>query len=330
VADLKCSPAAIVLSELYDLLLGTLAGDADERLGQLALSVESLRAMVEGYQLAWEFQERPTVDAAGTLVSSPVTNPVHARLAQYILSGVRTNCDTVSLQSDLVARVRSAFESVPGYSGHLPDCAQPVVIAWGLGMRYGSLDFTYPAVPAIVHSNANIDHAYMGLVEHLTLTAQAYGNGIDDWPELVRNAVLWRTVAIFDGLGKLEAALAGNSTSGSRGGPADAATRLVGLAGSYLSSGQQSRYGRAWERMVAIRDGLSHVMQGDRRYAFDFTAAAAETATWSDLGQLALEGLTALMLFITADDASSADPRSIRSAIDTVETDLAWVRSAYR
>jgi len=204
-----------------------------------------------------------------------------------------------------------------------------VVIAWGLGIRCGRLDLTYPTVPALGHSDTNIHQAYMGLVEHLTLSEQAFGNEVDDWPELVRNAVLLRTVSVFDGLGKLEERPAGAPTSGSRGGPAEAAARLVGLAGSYLSSGQQGRYGRAWERMVSVRDGLSHVMQGDRRNAYDFTTALGETATWGDLGQLAVEGLTALMLFLAADDASSADPGSIRSAVEQVETDIAWVRSTY-
>lgn len=329
-ADLKCSPAAIVMSELYDLLLQAMAGEADERLGQIGLSVDSLRALIEGYQLAWEFGERPAIiDVDGTLQVSLVTNPVHARLAQFILSGVRTNSDTVSLHSDLVKRVRHAFESVSGYSGILPDCAQPVIVAWGLGLRCGRLDLIYPTIPAIGHGDANIHQAYMGLVEYLAVTAQFHGDEIDDWPELVRNAVLWRTVAIFDGLGTLEAAPIGGTISGSRGGPAEAAGRLVGAAGSYLTAGQQRRYGPAWERMVTIRNGLTHVMQGDRRDACDFTSAAAETATWADLGQLAVEGLTALMLFLSADDASSASPSSIRSAVEHVETDLARVRSTY-
>lgn len=328
-ADLKCSPAAIVLSALYDLLLRDLAIQADERLAQIGLSEDSMRGMIEGYRLAWDFVERPIVDASGTLLSCPVTDPVHARLAQFILSSLRTISDTVSLQSDLVALVRSAFESVPGYSGPLPDCAQPVVIAWGLGMRSGGLDLSYPAVLAIGHSDANINQAYMGLVEHLIIATQTHGVDIDEWPELVRNAVLWRTVAIFDGLGKLEAVQDNGTTSGSRGGPAESATRLVSFAGPYLSSGQRRRYGPAWERMVGIRDGLSHLMQGDRRSTYDFTAAAAETATWASLGQLAVEGLTTLMLFVIADEASGADPASIRSAFEHVETNLAWVRSNY-
>ena len=52
-ADLKCSPAAIVLSELYDLLLRDLAGEADERLVKFALNVDRTK-LIEGYRLAWD------------------------------------------------------------------------------------------------------------------------------------------------------------------------------------------------------------------------------------------------------------------------------------
>ena len=88
------------------------------------------------------FVEQPIVDADGTLLLCPVTDPVHSRLAQFICRASEPTRDTVSLHSDLVAlsagvRERAWLFGTSSWTAH-----QPVVIGWGLGMRSGGLDLS--------------------------------------------------------------------------------------------------------------------------------------------------------------------------------------------
>ena len=328
-AELRCTFAAIVYAELYELIVRSRSDAVYDLLDELGMDQETVRRLIDTYRLAWECTDRVVLESKGALSSSDlVTSTDHAQLAQFVLSTVRENQDTIGMQSDLLYRVRLAFEATQGFCGIIPECAQPVVAAWGLGMRVGQMNPVYPAVLAVGHGNRNVDIAYTGLVEHLVVSRQTYGLPIDDWPELVRSAVIWRAVAILDGLGKLEPH-AMPTGQGNRGGAADAAAHLTGAVGSYLPVAQRTRYGRAWGSMVAVRDGLTHITEGTGSNPRDFSAAAAESSNWSDLGDLLVEGLTALMLFLEADAAAQVHPNEIRVTFDRVEASLEWVRQAF-
>jgi hypothetical protein len=332
---LTCRLASIVLAELDDLLLRDHRLDVVQFLEDLGLDHEWLTSIVDTYRLHWTNLDLPIIESIGTLNEDDALDPLHSQFAQHLLAAVRANRDVSTLQADLTVRVRTAFESATGFSGCLPDCGQPVLVAWGLGMRCGDLDSTYPLVPAVPHSNDNIQAAYAGLLHYLADMNGHYGNNVEEWPEMVRSAVLWRIVAIFDGLGKAESLDPdgnGQSAAGTqprRTGPAQAASTLTAAAGSYLTLSQRRRYGAVWDEMVFVRDGLSHIIEGDQHGSRDFLAAAPQAANWPALGKPALEGLTAIVMYTIVDDVAAADPVVAQELAEHIAVTTEWIRKTY-
>jgi hypothetical protein len=303
VAELKCQFAAIVYAELYRVLTSktVLADSLAFRLDEIRYGTDWLDEAIEAYDAKWtadlQYMSPDTVD------DFALTQPDHAVLATWILAGLRNTGQCYDLSNDLSQRVMERVQrDLPGIAVPLPSALSPVIFGWTLGCVVGSDDL--PAMPAVLPPEENVQHAFLGFMEHVLLLQSME----PPWPEMMSTATYWRGYGIAEGL------LPEHGNGGV------ALTQLKNEASRSMPASMYATLERYFRPFNQRRQSVSHVAQDESRPPF--VEVAQTIREWPDL-RMAVVGLTQFLFQEVSKELMEAPPRSIRPGVwDNLQHEL--------
>ncbi|MCF1594567.1 hypothetical protein [Streptomyces muensis] len=272
--ELSCTLSPLVFAELYRLLAADLTRQEvlEDRLAEIGYDHAWLGTAADAYDAYWEAQLKWTdATGVGDLV---VPSAEHARLATWILAGLRITGDDRELGSALATNVlQRALTEVPGLKTPLPPSLSPVIVGWTLGQIIGVPPYEWPVAPAELPDDVNLRSAFLGLVHHvLVLEGMA-----QPWPEMMQTSMYWRGYGIAE-------ALKPDAHEGS-----PAILRLLQESRPLLSQHLSTQLNRHFSGFGQRRNALSHVTDDARRERF--VDVVASTRGWEDLRMTVL-GMT--------------------------------------
>jgi hypothetical protein len=295
VAELRCEFAAIVYAELYRLLGSTksLADSLAFRLDEIRYGADWLDEAIEAYESKWVLDlQYLTPDSVGDFALS---QPDHAVLATWILAGLRNTGQCHDLSNDLGQRIMERVRrDLPDIAVPLPSALSPVIFGWTLGCVVGSDEL--PAMPAVLPPEENVQHAFLGFMEHVLLLQSMAA----PWPEMVSTATYWRGYGIAEGL------LPEHGNGGL------ALAQLKNEASRSMAPAMYATLERYFKPFNQRRQSVSHVARDDSRPPF---VEVAETIRdWPDL-RMAVVGLTQFVFQEVSKELQETPPRSIRPGV---------------
>ena len=270
--ELNCKLSPLVYAELYRRLATTSSFEDSLtfRLQEINYDIEWLSDAADAYEAKWE-HDLQYADA-DNIESFALEQPDHARLATWILAGLRNTGPCYDLSSGLSADVlEKATDALVGLTSPLPASLSPVIYGWTLGRLIGADDL--PAAPAELPSDDNVRTAFVGLVEHVRLLQRLP----EPWPEMMCMAAYWRGYGIAEGMRPEE----GNGGYALR--------RLRDEAQPSMEQGEFARLHRHFDVFNQRRQAVSHIADDPARPRY---VDVVETIRdWHDL-RATVHGLT--------------------------------------
>jgi len=266
--------------------------ELETRLALVNVDLDWLDEIIRGYERMWDWRLRYS-DAEEDAFAPAGVN--HDRIAAWIVAGLRGFGPSDVVSNDAEVATRRALAAVEAPAETKKRNTRPAIVAWGLGQVVGSYDRTLPVAFLQPISDPSVQLAYQGLVAHVL----GLPVGSRTWPEMLGSAVLWRACGLADGLrpqpGKLNVEASVN--------------QLLAEMRNLLPSTVLRRWAAEWPEFKHVRDGLTHLVAGERgRYCFADVAAKMQSA--ADVS-LALTSATAFIGHQLATELFEEDPAAI-------------------
>lgn len=123
------------------------------------------------------------------------------------------------------------------------------VSSWNIGTPLWSEGDPLPALFQVSVFDKDVSLAYLGLVEHLRNNEKILNSDLEDAPEVLRTAIVWRLSALFEAL------------AGSANGPRDAIRTIKSHSLKVLQDSFRNEIDLSWpEELISLRDAFSHVI----------------------------------------------------------------------
>ena len=245
--ELTTQLAPVVFAELYQELHRSCATQLADRLAEIDRDLEWLTLTIQRYEALWAYR----LTLPDPQERYQPLNADHAALAAWIAAGLRGHgpSNEVSQAVQQAIRDRTADDPPELVRAH----SRVALVAWGLGQVVGNYDRSFPVAFCEPLADRSVQLAYEGLVRHVVGLPE-----MDEWPEMLGSAVLWRACGLADGLRPQ----AGRSNL-----EASVNALIAGMR-RYVSPTVLDQWGREWREYKNVRNGFTHVAGENGTYSF--------------------------------------------------------------
>lgn len=184
------------------------------------------------------------------------------------------------------------------------DHSRVALVAWSLGQVVGEYDRSLPVVFCEPLADRSVQLAYEGLVRHVVGLPE-----VDEWPEMLGSAVLWRACGLADGLrpqsgrSNLEASV----------------NALIAEMRRYVSPAVLNQWAKEWREYKNVRNGFTHVTGENGAYCFADVALRMRNRTEV---ALALTSATTFVGHSVANELLDSPPPRWQAVADSLEWEL--------
>lgn len=256
--ELTVRLAPVAFAELYRELRRSCATYLDDRLADIDRDLEWLDATIRRYDALWAY--RLTLTDPKDRYQPLDTD--HATLAAWITACQRGHGPSNEISQTVQHAIRDRTAGDPPEL--VKDHSRVTLVAWSLGQVVGDYDRALPVVFCEPLADHNVQLAYEGLVRHVVELPE-----VDEWPEMLGSAVLWRVCGLADGLrpqpgrSNLEASV----------------NDLIAGMRRYVSPAVLARWVQEWREYKDVRNGFTHVTGENGVYCFADLASRMRNRT---------------------------------------------------
>jgi hypothetical protein len=298
--ELTVRLAPVVFAELYRELRHSCATHLQERLSDIDRDLEWLDATIRRYDALWAY--RLTLTDPQERYQPLETD--HADLAAWIAAGLRGYgpSNEISQAVQHAIRDRTAGDSPELVKNH----GRVALVAWSLGQVVGDYDRSLPVVFCEPFTDRSVQLAYEGLVRHVVELPE-----VDEWPEMLGSAVLWRACGLADGL---------RPQSGRSNLEASVNALIAGMR-RYVSPTLLDQWAKEWSEYKNVRNGFTHV--AGENGAYSFADVASRMRNRAEVA-LALTSATTFVGHSLAEELLDSPTARWQAVADTLEGELQW------
>ncbi len=287
--ELTVRLAPVVFAELYRELLRSCATHLSDQLANIDRDLEWLDLTIRRYDALWAYRLTLTdpKDRYQPLDAD------HAALAAWIAAGLRGYgpSNEISQAVQQAVRERTAGDPPELVRNH----SRVALVAWGLGQVVGDYDRSLPVVFCEPLTDRSVQLAYEGLVRHVVELPE-----VDEWPEMLGSAVLWRACGLADGLHPQQNGKSNLEAS---------VNALIAGMRRYVSPAVLDQWAKEWPEYRNIRNGFTHVAGENGAYSFADVASRMRHSLPGDSQGGALSAPPAPLMGLTARDRCPAAAR---------------------
>ncbi|MEV1114951.1 hypothetical protein AB0I91_07770 [Actinosynnema sp. NPDC049800] len=297
--ELTARLAPVVFAELYQELQSSCATQMADRLADIDRDLDWLSLTIQRYEALWAYrltlpdpQERyQPLDAD------------HAALAAWIAAGLRGYGPSNEINQAVQQAVRDRTASDPPEL--VRDHSRVALVAWSLGQVVGDYDRSLPVVFCEPLADRSVQLAYEGLVQHVVGLPE-----VDEWPEMLGSAVLWRACGLADGL---------RPQKGGRSNLEASVNELIAGMRRYVSSTVLLQWAKEWPEYTKVRNGFTHV--AGENGAYSFADVASRMRNRSEVAP-ALTSATTFVGHSLAEELLDSPLARWRAVVDNLEWEL--------
>ena len=292
-----CELSPLVLRDLYQLALADRRSMdvVDSRIDAAGKDRGWLEERIEDYDALW----RRAIE--GQYADAVVVDSTHALFASWLLSPLRRSEPSSDFTTKLVVRLRQSLAAA-GLANLRGGPFRVALHLWVVTCVVGDIDQRVPVITPDSVDDANVWHAYLGLLEH-----QAH---LDDgpWPEMIGSSILWRIAGLINGLRPDEELSQG-------------AQVLTGALSPGVPRGDLRCLYSQWAEFVRCRNGFTHLVPGINSYGFGDLLEKARV-TDDVLGYI--RAATYFIVDQVANQIAATGSASGAGLAERVEADLSW------
>lgn len=296
--ELTVELVPVVLAELYRELQRSCRTQLEDRLGEIDRDLDWMDSTITQYDAMWAYRVgQPDLDERYRPLSAD-----HAALAAWIAAGLRGVGPSNEISQAVQQTIRDKTKADP--PALVRSRTRVALIAWSLGQVTGEYDRSLPVVFCEPLADRSVQLAYEGLVQHVAALPE-----VDQWPEMLGSAVLWRACGLADGL----------RPQPGRSNLAASVNALLAEMRRYVSAAVLSQWGREWPGYQDVRNGFTHVAGENGKLCFEQVQSRMRTR---DDVSLALTSATHFVGHSLASELLDSPPARWDAVASSLEYEL--------
>lgn len=246
--DLTVQLVPVVFAELYQEFQRSCRRQLEDRLAEIGRDLDWIDRTISQYEAMWEYRlAQPDPEERYHALDAE-----HAALAAWVAAGLRGVGPSNEISQSLQQTIRDRTKADPPVL--VRSRTRVVLVAWSFGQVIGEYDRSLPVVFCEPLADRSVQLAYEGLVQHVAALPE-----VDQWPEMLGSAVLWRACGLADGL----------RPQPIRSNLAASVGALLGEMKRYVSAAVLAQWGREWPAYQDVRNGFTHVTGENGKLCFE-------------------------------------------------------------
>lgn len=296
--DLTVRLAPVVFAELYREFKRSCRRQLEDRLAEIGRDLDWLDGTILQYEAMWAYRlAQPDPEERYRALEVD-----HAALAAWVAAGLRGVGPSNEISQSLQQTIRDRTKADPQLL--VRGCTRVVLVAWSLGQVIAEYDRSLPVVFCEPLADRSVQLAYEGLVQHVAALPE-----VDQWPEILGSAVLWRACGLADGLRPQP--VRSNLTA--------SVSALLGEMKRYVSDAVLAQWRREWPGYQDVRNGFTHVTGENGKLCFEQVQSRMRTR---DDVSLALTSATHFVGHSLAGELLDSPPARWNAVATTLEYEL--------